>query len=162
MSSDSLVWFFLHINEQLLLSHCCKGYKLVPTLKIWSYEPSNLFSFNYISLIMLVQLSQFFSPLLLSNQYPHSLRQALHHCLRPWVMCVSSSATPFPVLYFTSPRLFCNYPFVLSPSPLHPSPTTPSHLATITTLSISMILSVLLVCLFCFLDSIIDMYLLPL
>ena len=40
---------------------------------------------------------------------PHSLRQSPHHCSCPWVMHVSSLATPSTVLYFTSPWLFCNY-----------------------------------------------------
>ena len=35
----------------------------------------------------------------------YSLRQSPHHCSCPWVMHLSSLATPFAVLYFTSPRL---------------------------------------------------------
>ena len=58
-----------------------------------------------------------FSPLLPPPSTPHSLRQFLHLCSCPWVMRVSSLATPFPILYFTSPWLFCNYLFVL-PNPL--------------------------------------------
>ena len=34
-----------------------------------------------------------------------------HHCLCPWVMHISSLATPFLTLYFTSPCLFCIYLF---------------------------------------------------
>ena len=45
-------------------------------------------------------------------------------CSCPWVMCLSSLATPFSILYCTSPWLFCNYLFVLlnslTSSPLHP------------------------------------------
>ena len=58
----------------------------------------------------------------------YSLRQSLHHCSCPWVMCISSLATPFSALYFISPWLFCNYLFVLlnpltsSPILLHPPP----------------------------------------
>ena len=44
---------------------------------------------------------------------PYSLRQSLCHCSYPLVMCISSLATPFPILYFTSPWLFCNYISVL-------------------------------------------------
>ena len=33
-------------------------------------------------------------------------------CSCPWVMWISSLAAPFPILYFTSPWLFCNYLFV--------------------------------------------------
>ena len=43
----------------------------------------------------------------------HSLRTSPRHCSCPWVMHISSLATPFPILYFISPCLFCNYPFVL-------------------------------------------------
>ena len=51
----------------------------------------------------------------------YSLRQSPHHCSCPWVMSISSLATPFPILYFTSPWLFCNYQFVLL-DPLRSSP----------------------------------------
>ena len=60
---------------------------------------------------------------------PHSLRQ---HPTQLFMSMshgyISSLATPFPILYFTSPWLFCNYLFVLlnpltsSPIPLQPSP----------------------------------------
>ena len=57
-----------------------------------------------------------------------SYRQSPHLCSCPWVMCVSSLASPFPILYFISPWLFCNYQFVLlntltsSPILTHPTP----------------------------------------
>ena len=35
----------------------------------------------------------------------------LSSCL--WVMHISSLATPFPILYFTSPSIFCTYEFIL-------------------------------------------------
>ena len=77
----------------------------------------SIYFFNYILLIMLLQLSWFFPlcPSLPSTL--HSLRQFPHHCSCPWVMHINSLATPFPILYFTSPWLFCNYLFVL-PNPL--------------------------------------------
>ena len=107
---------------------------------------------------MLLQLSQF--PL-----YPpppsttYSLRQCPHHCSCPWVMCVSSLATPFPILYFTSPWLFVTTNlYFLIPSPLHPLPynTLPSgnHQKS---LHIHDLVSVL-ICLVCFLDTIVDRY----
>ena len=40
---------------------------------------------------------------------PYSLRQPSHYCSCPRIMSISSLATPFPLLYFTSPWLFCNY-----------------------------------------------------
>ena len=64
-------------------------------------------------------------PLLTSNEYPQSLRQSPHHYSCPWVMCVSSLVTLFPILYFTSLWLFCNYllvslnPLTFSPIPLN-------------------------------------------
>ena len=66
---------------------------------------------------------------------PHSLRQSPHHCSCPWVMCISSLATAFPILYFTSPWLFCNYLCVLlnhlTSHPFSPSPLPSSnHLVT--------------------------------
>ena len=59
---------------------------------------------------------------------PYSLRQSLHNCSRPWVMCISYLAIPFAILYVTSSWLFCNYQFVIlnpltsSPIPLHLPP----------------------------------------
>ena len=96
--------------------------------------------FNYILLIMLLQLFEFLPlcPLWLST--PHSLGHSPFLCSCPSVMHISSLATPFPILYYTSPWLFCDCLFVL-PNPLTHSPILPSHLATIKTLSESMILS---------------------
>ena len=59
---------------------------------------------------------------------PHSLRQSHHHCSCPWLMCISSLATSFPILYFTSPWPFCHYLFVLL-SPLTSSPILPFPLS---------------------------------
>ena len=74
--------------------------------------------------IMLLQLSQFSSLCPPPPSTPHSLRQSSHNYSCPWVICVSSLATPFPTVCFTSPWLFCNYlfvllhPFTISPIPL--------------------------------------------
>ena len=77
---------------------------------------------NYTLLIMLLQLSWFspFPPFLPAPPYPQA---SPHHCSCPWVMCISSLAAPFPILYFTSPWLFCNYLFV----PLNPLSSSPSN-----------------------------------
>ena len=80
--------------------------------------------YNYILLNMLLQLSWFFPLCPPLPTTPYSLRQSPHHCSCPWVKCVSSLATPFSILYFTSPRLFCNYLFVLF-NPLTSSPIPP-------------------------------------
>ena len=83
---------------------------------------------NYILLIMLLQLSQFFPLCPPPPRTPRSLRQSPHHCSCPWVMCISSLATPFAILYFTPPWLLCNYlsallnPLTSSPIPPQPPP----------------------------------------
>ena len=67
-----------------------------------------------------------FSPFALLHPVPPLPQGIPASC--PWVMCISSLATPCPVLYFTSPWLFCNYLFILlnpltsSPIPPHPPP----------------------------------------
>ena len=111
-------------------------------------------------LIMLLQLSQFFSLCPPPPSTPQSLRQSPHHGPCLWVMCISSLATPFPILYFTFPWLFCNYLFVLLNSLISSSiPHTPlpsgNHQ---NALCIHDSVSVLLICLVCFLDSIVDRY----
>ena len=100
-----------------------------------------------------------FSPLPPSTQQPPLPQAIPHHCSCPWVMQVSSLASPFPTLYFISPWLFltlCLY--FLIPSPLHPFPHTPlpsgNHQ---NAFCIHDSVSVLL-CLVCFLDSVVDKY----
>ena len=54
-----------------------------------------------------------FLPLPPSTQYS-SLPQAIHTPFPcPLVMSIRSLVTPFPLLYFTSPWLICNYLFVV-------------------------------------------------
>ena len=71
---------------------------------------SNSF-FKYILFIILLQLSQFFSPLYPSSilhRPPHSpALSPLSSC--PWVVHVSSLASLFPTLFLTSPHLFYAY-----------------------------------------------------
>ena len=109
---------------------------------------------------MLLQLSQFLPLCPPPPTIPHSYRPSPYHCSCPWVMRISSLATPFPILYFPSPWLFCNYLFVpfnpltSSPIPPHPLPSgnhqNPLH--------IRGSVSVLLVCLVHFLNSVVDRY----
>ena len=101
-----------------------------------------------------------FPPVPPSTQaYTHSLRQSPRCCPHPWVIHTCSLATIFPMLSFTSPWLFCNNQFVLLnfftffAPPLH-SLLSGNHLNVCIYYSVS----VLLVHLFCFLDSIIDGY----
>ena len=100
-----------------------------PLVSIWILRfVSFIYFLRYILLIILLQLSWFFLLCPSPHRTPHSLRQFPHHCSCPWVMRISSLATPFPILCFTSPWLFCNYLFILpspltsSPIPPHPSP----------------------------------------
>ena len=101
-----------------------------------------------------------FPPLPPSTQHPHFLRQYLYHCSCPWVMCKSSLATPFPILFFTSQWLFCNYYLYFLILTLHPWPYIPSFLSGNhqNILCIHDSFSVLLVCLVCFLHAITDLY----
>ena len=75
---------------------------------------------------------------------------------------ICSLDTLFPMLYFTFTWLFCNYLFVflhpLTSSPITPHPLTPGNHQNI--LCIYDSVSLLLVY-FVFLDSVVDMYLLP-
>ena len=87
---------------------------------------ASFFIFKYILLIMLLQLSCFFVPCIpLYPALPSSSRLPSSSC--PWVIHISSLAFPFPILFLTSPCLFCVYhlcflfpvPFPpLSPNPL--------------------------------------------
>ena len=85
-------------------------------------------------------------PLCPSTKYPLSLGQFfLSSC--PWVMHVSSLASPFFILFWISPCLCCTYHFVLfNPCTFSPILPLPSQLATIQIISISILLF-----LFCFL-----------
>ena len=114
---------------------------------------------KYILLIMLLQLFQFFPFALLypAPPIPSSNPPTIVHVHGS---CVGSLAAPFPILYFISPQLFCNCRFVLLfPSPLHALSHTPfssgNHQDA---LHIHDSVSVLLVCLVWFLDSIVDRY----
>ena len=50
-----------------------------------------------------------FPPLPASILYPHSLWQSLPLSSCPWVVHISSLASPFPIPFLTSPCLFCAY-----------------------------------------------------
>ena len=108
---------------------------------------------------MLLKLSWFYPLCHPPPSTSHTLRQSSQHCSCPWVMSISFLATPFPLLYFTSPWLFCNYLFVfLNPltSSLIPSHPLPSG-------NYQNILCIhdsfsVLVCSVYFLDSIVDRY----
>ena len=89
------------------------------------FSPSFSF-FNYILLIVLLQLSHFFSvyPLLPYTPLPSWI--PLSSC--PWFIHVSSLASTFPIVFLISPCLFCTYqlcflfPVPFPPSYPHPFP----------------------------------------
>ena len=131
-------WFFseksLKVWEAVIfLVTVTSFYKVVilvfkTKILLLSINTVGLFSLNCILLIMLLQLSWFFSLYPPPPSTPHSLRQSPHHCSCLWVKCISSLSTPFPLLYFTSLWLFCSYlflllnPLILSLIRTHPPP----------------------------------------
>ena len=79
-----------------------------------------IFTFRYILLILLLQLSQLFLFAALCP-VPPTLEQyaAVNSC--PGGMCVSSLASPFPILFLISPCLFCSYKLCFRiPTPFPP------------------------------------------
>ena len=129
----------------------------------WSVILGNLSNFlKYTLLIMLLQLSHFFSPLYyLPPCTPHP--PAFPHLTScPWVIRISSLASPFPVLFLTSPvdlylpfmlLIPCTFSPILSPPPL-PTHNPPCDLHFCDSVP------VLVVCLVCFcfvfLGSVVD------
>ena len=67
------------------------------------------YHFKYILLIMLLQLPHIFSPLFPSALHPPSHQHSPAPRTCPWVIHISSLASPFPILFSTSPCLFFTY-----------------------------------------------------
>ena len=77
------------------------------------------FFLKYILLITLLQLSHFFS---FYSPPPCTLLAPAHPPSCPWVIHISSLASPFPTLFLTFPSLFCTYHLCfLFPAPFPPS-----------------------------------------
>ena len=90
---------------------------------------------------MLLKLSQFFSPLYSPQPCTHlpPTSPTLRSC--PWVVHISSSASPFPILFITSPYLFCTYQLsFLFPVPFLPFFPVPLPTDTLHVISIYVIL----------------------
>ena len=66
--------------------------------QLYFFEFFKLYFINYA--IIVVPFFPLLSPF---TSAPYSLRQSPHHCSCPWVICVSSLAAPYPILYCTSP-----------------------------------------------------------
>ena len=108
-----------------------QAYILVGALCVCVCTSLLSFSFSflkYIVMIMLLQLSHFFSPPYPSPPCTNSHPPAFPH-FSPWDIHISSSASTFLTLFLTSPCLFSTYylcflfpvsfpPILLSPSPL--------------------------------------------
>ena len=102
------------------------------------------FKYNNIMLVLVynIVIRHFYN---LCGDHPVSVAPTWHHTSYYTI-------TMFPLLYFTSPWLFCNYQFVLLiPFTFSIQPPTSSHSATVTLFSISMRL--FLFCFLYFLDS---------
>ena len=102
------------------------------------------FFFKYVLWIMLLQLFLFFFSSLIplcpaTPSHQHSIQQSLSSC--PWVIHISSLASRIPILFSTSPHLFCTYHLCfLFPVPFPPFSPISSPLITLHMISISVIL----------------------
>ena len=110
---------------------------------------------------MLLQISRFppFIPLCPAHPLPLALPPTFSSY--PWIIHISSLASTFPVLFLTSPQLFCTYhfcylfsvPFPPFSSPPSPADNPPCHLHFYDSVPD---LVVCLVCFCCFLGSVFD------
>ena len=64
---------------------------------------------KYILLIILLQLSHFFLPFIPLRPAPPLVPAFPCLCSCPWDVHISSLASPFPILFLTSPCLFSTY-----------------------------------------------------
>ena len=111
---------------------------------------------------MLLQLSHFFSTLFPSTLYlPNEHPPKPTHSSCPWIVHTSSLASPFPILFLTSPRLFSIYHLCYLFSVPFP-PLSPSHSPTdnppcdLHFCDSVLVLVVCLVCFCLFLGSVVD------
>ena len=140
---------------QLISIHLCKFSLFLPSLLCFYCHKLSLFMLcfflSFLFFVIFYCLCYYscpnFSPFVPLHTHSHSLRQSPRPRPCPWVMCRYSLATLFPTLYFTPHdySVTTNLYFIIPPlfSPISP---TPSHLATIKTFFVSLIL--FLFCLF--------------
>ena len=162
--SNSLTSFFLITNTQgkelvcyllpcmnFLCSHMDLSLSLHLTMASWI-----LLKYFIDYTITVVPI---FPPLLPSAWFPPSLLWSLYFSSCPWVVHVSSLESPSPILFLTSPCLFCTYPIMLlNPytfTPFFPFPLPAGNPPN--DLHIYESSPVLVVCFcLCFLDSVVD------
>ena len=149
---------FSYLVNLFFLSLANLYYPTVSTKKIRSTIPVFLARSLYTSFCPIYRFCYYSCPPPPST--PNSLQWSHLLCSCPWVMHISYLATPFPILFLTCPCLFYNYqfvffnPFTFSPIPQDCLPT--GHHSNVLHFYDSV--SVLQVCLVCFLDSIVDSY----
>ena len=98
------------------------------------------FFFKYILLIMLLQLSHFPPLFPLHPEHPLLPTVPLFSSC-PWVTYITSLASPFPILFLTSPCLFSTYHLCyLFSVPFPPLSLSPFPVITLPVISISIIL----------------------
>ena len=104
------VHLYLHIKKNGIV--ILSGRKKILFSVTFHFVAKQRNIFNYILLIMLLPLSQFFLlfPLPPAPPTPSGNPHAIVHVHGS---CEHSLAAPFPILYFTSLWLLCNYLFVL-------------------------------------------------
>ena len=112
-------------------SQICRPSPSSPTCKLvflWlelTWVETNWLSprfFKYILSIMLLKLSHLFPLCAPPTNLPRP-SSSPPFSSHPWVVCVSSLASPFPILFLTSPSLFCTYQLcflIPAPFPLAP------------------------------------------
>ena len=122
------------------------SYKIAKYISIYSEVKTNFTFKAYNGMFILIQFIYYantvvpFSPLYSLPPcipFPTCISPTLSSC--PWVIHISSLASPFPILFLTSSCLFCTYHLCfLFPVPLPPF--SPSPLITLHIIFISVIL----------------------
>ena len=102
-------WPFYFITCMLISKFLLSCFINVITLNFTENAVGIFIFFKYILLIMLLQLSHFFLPFIPLYPVPSIPASFLHLSSCPWVIHISSLATPFPILFLTFPCLVFAY-----------------------------------------------------
>ena len=106
--SERAFFSVLHIPK--CENTCKKKFYILMIYRIFSF----LF-FKYVLLIMLLQLSHFFLSFIPLYPLTHHYSPHLSSC--PWVIHISSLASPVPIIFFTSPSILYYHLYFLFPVP---------------------------------------------